>query len=104
MLSSGASLLYLVAMVGRAVVNGYVSNLGILLFSPLHTFFKIVLFCFGVLTVVLEQQRAVFSPIVRVFIETDVKFLTFITGRGAFYIYVGAIQASVFWKTNRFER
>jgi hypothetical protein len=53
---------------------------------------------FGVVIVVLEQQRTFFPPRFRILINEYFLFLSVITGRGMFYVYVGMIQAAVAWK------
>lgn len=72
----------------------------IMALSPLHTFFAIMMILFGLMVLVMEQQRAIFKPKYRLFIEKYFLFMTLITGRGCFMIYVGAIQAAVNWKVS----
>jgi hypothetical protein len=52
---------------GFMVVIGSCLNIfyGILRLSPLHAFFSLMMFFFGVAILGLEQQRAVFSPQLR---------------------------------------
>lgn len=85
---------------GFMIIIGSVLNLfaHIMSISPLHAFFSIMMFVFGITIMALEQQRAVFPPSVRAKIEQYFLFLTLITGRGAFLMYVGSIQAAVNWK------
>lgn len=71
---------------------------GLYKLSPLHAFFSVVVVGFGCIMMMLEQQRALFPKRMRLQLEEFFLFLTLIEGRGAFYIYVGAIQASVVWK------
>jgi len=85
---------------GFMIIIGSVLNLfhHIMSISPLHAFFSIMMFIFGIAILGLEQQRAIFTPSLRAQIEQYFMFLTLITGRGAFLMYVGSIQAAVNWK------
>jgi len=87
---------------GCLLVAGSIMNFftRVLRLSPLHTFFSLMMLVFGTCILVLEQQRAVFPPSFRATLEHYFMFLTLISGRGAFYIYVGSIQAAVNWKTS----
>lgn len=52
---------------GFMVVIGSVLNIfyGVIRLSPLHAFFSLMMFFFGIAILGLEQQRAVFSPHLR---------------------------------------
>eukprot|EP00613_Pedinella_sp_CCMP2098_P062771 CAMPEP_0171984866 /NCGR_PEP_ID=MMETSP0993-20121228/274051_1 /TAXON_ID=483369 /ORGANISM="non described non described, Strain CCMP2098" /LENGTH=372 /DNA_ID=CAMNT_0012637705 /DNA_START=14 /DNA_END=1133 /DNA_ORIENTATION=- len=96
---------FLAFLAGALLVVGSVMNVALnaIRLSPLHVFFSIMTFLFGVATLVIEQQRAVFPPYMRAWIEHYFLFLTLITGRGAFYVYVGSIHAALNWATSRYN-
>lgn len=74
--------------------TGLVSLLGILV-SPLHAVIEMYICFFGVITTIMESRTNFISERWEVIIKREAKFLSFLRGRGCFYIFVSTLLFGV---------
>jgi hypothetical protein len=99
LLEQGPLTLRAMCMIGGIglTTSGALSIINIFsLLNPLHLLIEIYLCVFGVIILILEMQDTVCTAGLRDNIRTYAKFLTYISGRAAFYVFAGSLSLAQF--------